>query len=193
MFIERTRTALDELMGRRLEDVRLAVMMLDGLEIAERTHVVALGISTEGVKIPPGLWEGSTENSTLARTLLPDLVDRGLDPVRAILFVIEEVRGRGHSPQSSIRPSQPIRPCPCVDMLSCCAPHVSWPLQVVGPVIPTTRTPAKKRASLALRSNAKLRTPPETDANTKSLNASGDRWSKATKELRAPNKSGGLV
>jgi hypothetical protein len=27
-------------------------MMLDGLEIAERTHVVALGISTEGVKIP---------------------------------------------------------------------------------------------------------------------------------------------
>ena len=28
-------TALGELMGRRLDDVRLAVMMLDGLEIAE--------------------------------------------------------------------------------------------------------------------------------------------------------------
>ena len=40
--------------------------MLDGLEIAERTHVVALGITTEGVKIPLGLWEGSTENATLA-------------------------------------------------------------------------------------------------------------------------------
>jgi putative transposase len=36
-------------MGRRLEDVRVAVMMLDGLEIAGRTHIVALGISTEGV------------------------------------------------------------------------------------------------------------------------------------------------
>src|SRR5215218_3587216 len=69
-FIERTRTSLGELMGRRLDDVRLAVMMLDGLEIAERTHVVALGISTDGVKIPLGLWEGSTENATLARTLL---------------------------------------------------------------------------------------------------------------------------
>ncbi|MCA1699583.1 MAG: transposase, partial [Actinobacteria bacterium] len=70
LFIERTRTALGELMGRPLDDVRLAVMMLDGLEIADRTHVVALGISTEGVKIPLGLWEGSTENATLARTLL---------------------------------------------------------------------------------------------------------------------------
>jgi transposase-like protein len=89
MFIERTRTALGELMGRRLEDVRLAAMMLDGLEIAERTHVVALGITTEGVKIPLGLWEGSTENATLARTLLADLVDRGLDPEQAIVFVID--------------------------------------------------------------------------------------------------------
>jgi len=89
MFIERTGTALSELMSRRLDDVRLAVMMLDGMEIADRTHVVALGISTEGVKIPLGLWEGSTENATLARTLLADLVDRGLDPEQAILFVID--------------------------------------------------------------------------------------------------------
>ena len=88
-FVERTRTALGELMSRRLDDVRLAVMMLDGLQIADRTHVVALGISTEGVKIPLGLWEGSTENATLARTLLADLVDRGLDPEQAILFVID--------------------------------------------------------------------------------------------------------
>jgi putative transposase len=89
MFIERTRSALSELMSRRLEDMRLAVMMLDGLEIADRTHVVAIGISTEGVKIPLGLWEGSTENAMLARTLLADLVDRGLDPAQAILFVID--------------------------------------------------------------------------------------------------------
>jgi len=88
-FIEKTRTALEELMARRLDDVRLAVMMLDGLEIAGRVHVVALGISTEGVKVPLGLWEGSTENATLARSLLADLVDRGLDPGQAILFVLD--------------------------------------------------------------------------------------------------------
>ena len=89
LFIERTRTALEELMGRRLDDVRLAVMMLDGMEIADRTHVVALGITTDGVKLPLGLWEGSTENATLARELLSDLVERGLDPEQAILFVID--------------------------------------------------------------------------------------------------------
>jgi putative transposase len=89
LFVERTATALGELMGRRLDDVRLAVMMLDGLEIADRTHVVALGITTDGVKIPLGLWEGSTENATLARTLLADLVDRGLDPEQQVLFVID--------------------------------------------------------------------------------------------------------
>jgi transposase-like protein len=89
MFIEKTRTALGELMARRLDDMRLAVMMLDGLEIAGRVHVVGLGITTEGVKVPLGLWEGSTENATLARELLADLVDRGLDPTQAILFVLD--------------------------------------------------------------------------------------------------------
>ena len=89
LFVERTKTALAELMGRPLADVRLAVMMLDGIDIADRTHVVALGITTDGVKIPLGLWEGSTENATLARSLLSDLVDRGLDPEQAILFVID--------------------------------------------------------------------------------------------------------
>jgi transposase-like protein len=35
------------------------------------------------------LWEGSTENATLARSLLADLVDRGLDPGQAIVFVLD--------------------------------------------------------------------------------------------------------
>jgi putative transposase len=88
-FIERTRRSLGELMSRRLDDVRLAVMMIDGLELQGRTNVVALGITTEGVKIPLGLWEGSTENAAVATALLSDLVERGLDPEQGILFVID--------------------------------------------------------------------------------------------------------
>ena len=42
-FIERTRRSLGELMSRRLEDVRLAAMMIDGLELQGRCCVVALG------------------------------------------------------------------------------------------------------------------------------------------------------
>jgi putative transposase len=83
LFIERNRTALGELMGRRLDDVRLAVIMLDGLQIADRTHVVALGISTEGVKIPLGLWEGSTE--TVIRSLVRWIPAPGRQHVHAEL------------------------------------------------------------------------------------------------------------
>jgi transposase-like protein len=41
------------------------------------------------VKIPLGLWEGSTENATVATSLLSDLVERGLDPEQGMLFVID--------------------------------------------------------------------------------------------------------
>jgi len=88
-FVERTRIALGELMARRLDDVRLAVLMLDGIELKGRTNIVALGITTEGVKIPLGLWDGSSENATVATSLLSDLVERGLDPAQGILFVID--------------------------------------------------------------------------------------------------------
>jgi transposase-like protein len=88
-FVERTREALGELMSRQLADLRLAVVMLDGLELKGRMMIVALGITTEGVKIPLGLWEGSTENATVATALLSDLVERGLDPEQGMLFVLD--------------------------------------------------------------------------------------------------------
>jgi transposase-like protein len=88
-FVARTKENLDALMSRRLDDVRLAVMMIDGIDLKGRTNVVALGITTDGVKIPLGLWDGSTENATVATALLSDLVDRGLDPEQGILFCID--------------------------------------------------------------------------------------------------------
>jgi putative transposase len=88
-FVARTRANLDALMARRLDDVRLAVLMVDGISLKERTNVVALGITTEGVKIPLGLWEGSTENAAVATALLSDLVERGLDVEQGVLCVLD--------------------------------------------------------------------------------------------------------
>jgi hypothetical protein len=45
-FIARTKAALAELMARRLDDLRLAVLMVDGICLHGHTNVVALGIST---------------------------------------------------------------------------------------------------------------------------------------------------
>jgi transposase-like protein len=88
-FIARTRENLLALMSRRLDDLRLAVLMLDGIELKGRCCVVALGITTDGVKLPLGLWDGSTENATVAKQLLSNLIARGLDTGQGALCVID--------------------------------------------------------------------------------------------------------
>ena len=88
-FVGRTRERLGELMRRGLGDVRLAALMVDGIELKGRCCVVALGITTDGVKIPLGLWDGSTENKTVTAHLLADLVDRGLDVEQGVLVVLD--------------------------------------------------------------------------------------------------------
>ncbi len=110
-FVARTRENLDALMGRRLDDVRLAVMMIDGIELKGRTNVVALGITTEGVKVPLGLWEGSTENATVATALLSDLVDRGLDPEQGILFAIDGAKALRKAIRTVFGDRAPVQRC----------------------------------------------------------------------------------
>jgi transposase-like protein len=63
--------------------------MIDGIILGEHTVLIALGIDFEGKKQVLGLREGDTENSRVAKALLRDLVERGLDPERARLFVID--------------------------------------------------------------------------------------------------------
>jgi putative transposase len=88
-FVSRTREHLDALMSRSLQDTRLAVLMLDAIELKGRCCVVALGITTDGIKVPLGLWDGSTENKTVTIHLLADLVDRGLDCEQGVLVVLD--------------------------------------------------------------------------------------------------------
>jgi transposase-like protein len=88
-FVGRTGEHLRALMTRSLVDVRLAALMLDGLELKGRCCVVALGVTTDGVKVPLGLWDGSTENKRVCVELLADLVDRGLDCDQGVLVVLD--------------------------------------------------------------------------------------------------------
>jgi putative transposase len=110
-FVARTRENMEALMSRRLDDVRLAVMMIDGIELKGRTNVVALGITTEGVKIPLGLWEGSTENATVATALLSDLVERGLDSEQGILFVIDGAKALRKAIRDVFGERAPVQRC----------------------------------------------------------------------------------
>ena len=88
-FVKQTETALAELMARDLTGEDIRVLMLDGEHMAERCVVVALAITADGTKKPVGLWDGSTENKTVVRSLLADLVERGLTVDDGLLVVID--------------------------------------------------------------------------------------------------------
>src|SRR3954454_19811222 len=94
-----------------LQDVRLAVLMLDGLELKGRCCVVALGIDVEGVKHPLGLWDGSTENATVATTLLANLVDRGLDVEQGVLVVIDGAKALRRAVRDVLGVHTPVQRC----------------------------------------------------------------------------------
>ena len=88
-FVRQTETALAELMARDLTELDITVLMVDGEHLAERCVVVALAITADGTKVPVGLWDGSTENKTVVRSLLADLVERGLAFDDGLLVVID--------------------------------------------------------------------------------------------------------
>ena len=63
--------------------------MIDGIDLNGPHEHRGAGDHHRGVKVPLGLWDGSTENTTVATALLADLVDRGLDVEQGVLFVID--------------------------------------------------------------------------------------------------------
>jgi putative transposase len=110
-FVSRTREHVIELMSRPLGDLRLAVLMLDGIELKGRCCVVALGIDTDGIKQPLGLWDGSTENSTVATTLLANLVERGLDVDQGVLVVIDGAKALRKAVRDVLGTDTPVQRC----------------------------------------------------------------------------------
>jgi putative transposase len=88
-FVAATTVALTELMARNLADLDVAVLMIDGLDVAGQCVVAALVITTDGTKVPVGLWLGDTENKTVVTALLADFVARGLRTDTGVLCVID--------------------------------------------------------------------------------------------------------
>ena len=69
------------------EDVR--AVYVDAKHFRDHCILIALGVLACGRKLVLGMREGSTENTTVVRSLLADLVERGLSTRRPPLFVID--------------------------------------------------------------------------------------------------------
>jgi transposase-like protein len=88
-FVQASAAQLQELCERKLGELDLVALLIDGIEIGKQVLVVALGIASSGEKHVLGLWQGATENTTVVKSLLEDLVARGLKQDRRYLFIID--------------------------------------------------------------------------------------------------------
>jgi len=88
-WVALSQAQLHEWLSCSLKELDLPVVMIDGIHFRERVILVALGIDAQGDKHVLGLREGSTESTRVVRSLLSDLIDRGLDADRARLWVID--------------------------------------------------------------------------------------------------------
>jgi len=88
-FIAATAERLAAFRSRPLDRERWLIVFVDGFDFAGHTMVGALGVTADGTKVPLGVVEGSTENASVARGLISDLRDRGVDASQGVLFVLD--------------------------------------------------------------------------------------------------------
>ncbi len=111
-FVALTEQKLGEWLSQPLDELDLAIVMLDGIHFRDHCILVALGVDSDGKKHPLGIREGNTENAAVAKALLDDLVERGLPTDRALVFVIDGSRALRQSIDKTFGALALIQRCP---------------------------------------------------------------------------------
>src|SRR6266699_5277255 len=83
-----TAQELEKLMQRPVPK-DLLVLMIDSKFFAGDCLVAAIGVDLQGRKHVLGIWQRATENATVVKGLLEDLVSRGLESERKMLIVLD--------------------------------------------------------------------------------------------------------
>ncbi|MGH9639828.1 MAG: IS256 family transposase [Bryobacteraceae bacterium] len=109
--IEASEEELQRLCERRLEELGLLILYLDGVIFGEHHVLVAVGVDAEGRKHVLGIAEGASENQVVARGLLEDLVRRGLATDRRYLFVIDGSKALRAAIEAVFGAENPVQRC----------------------------------------------------------------------------------
>ena len=109
--IEASETELEALLARRFDELKLLVIYIDGLIFGDYTMIGAVGVDREGHKHVLGIREGATENSTVVAELLEDIVSRGVDAKRRMLFVIDGSKALRAAINTVFGSDQPVQRC----------------------------------------------------------------------------------
>lgn len=87
--IEAGAEVLKALAEKTFHAVELLAVWIDGIQLGQWHVVCAVGVDPEGNKHVLGIREGATENTEVVKSLLQDLVARGLDPKQRRLFILD--------------------------------------------------------------------------------------------------------
>ncbi len=109
--IEASEAEVEALLNRRFDDLKLLVIYVDGLVFGKYTMIGAVGVDTEGHKHVLGIGEGATENAAVITALLEDIVARGVDPKRKMLFVIDGSKALRSAINAVFGADQPVQRC----------------------------------------------------------------------------------
>jgi transposase-like protein len=109
--VEASEAEVEALLNRRFDELKLLVIYIDGLIFGDYTMIGAVGVDVEGNKHVLGIREGATENSTVVKALLEDIVARGVDPKRKMLFVIDGSKALRAGINAVFGAHQPVQRC----------------------------------------------------------------------------------
>ncbi len=92
-FRQRSAEALEKFENRDLSQHQFVGLFLDGKYLAKEQIIIALGVTTEGFKIPVGFIQTHTENHRSIKQMLSHLKERGLENEEGMLVVIDGSKG----------------------------------------------------------------------------------------------------
>lgn len=88
-YVEASAAQLAALNERSLKVLKLLALYIDGIDVDGYHVIAAVGVDEHGDKHLLGLRAGASENKQVAKDLLRDMIDRGLDAGVSYLFVID--------------------------------------------------------------------------------------------------------
>lgn len=109
--IEASDEELRQLCERRLEDLKLLILYVDGLRFGEQQVLVAVGVDEEGQKHVLGLASGASESEVVVKGLWEDLVGRGLKTSCKYLFVIDGSKALRAAIEAVFGAENPVQRC----------------------------------------------------------------------------------
>lgn len=92
-FKNATEKRLREFCERDLSGYDIVALFIDGKHLGDTDIVIALGVTINGEKIPLGFIETGTENGSVCKDFIDDLVGRGLNVEQEILCIVDGSKG----------------------------------------------------------------------------------------------------